>query len=86
MAGEFVSFYKSCQFDGLQLPIAHSTNMKECYAIMKLLLDKINYKTYEWSICDDFKVIEILLELQFGYTKHCCFLCPWDSRARDQQY
>ena len=24
--------------------------------------------------------------LQSGYTKHCCFLCTWDSRARDRHY
>ena len=33
-------------------------------------------------LCGDFKVIGILLGLQSGYTKYCCFLCTWDSRAR----
>ena len=68
------------------IPIAHATNMRECYAVMKLLLDKINHKSYEWSNCGDFKVIGILLGLQSNYTKHHCFLYTWDSRARDQHY
>ena len=24
--------------------------------------------------------------LQAGYTKYCCFLCEWDSRARNEHY
>ena len=39
-----------------------------------------------WSICWDFEVIAILLGLQTGYTKYFCFLCYWDSRARDKHY
>ena len=26
------------------------------------------------------------MELQGGFTKHCCFLCLWDSRATAQHY
>ena len=31
-------------------------------------------------------MIAILLGLQTGYTKYCCFLCYWESRARDKYY
>ena len=31
-------------------------------------------------------MIGILLGMQGGYTKYCCFLCEWDSRARDKHY
>ena len=24
--------------------------------------------------------------MQLGYTKYCCFLCAWDSRARSSHY
>jgi hypothetical protein len=24
--------------------------------------------------------------MQLGYTKYCCFICEWDSRARDKHY
>ena len=52
---------------------------------MKMLLLKINYHAHCWSIYSDFKVIAILLELQTGFTKYCCF-CYWDSRTRDKHY
>jgi hypothetical protein len=32
------------------------------------------------------KVIVLLLGLQRGYTKCPCFLCEWDSRARDKRW
>jgi hypothetical protein len=24
--------------------------------------------------------------MQLGYTKYCCFICEWDSRAKDKHY
>ncbi|GBN08504.1 hypothetical protein AVEN_111933-1 [Araneus ventricosus] len=41
----------------------------------------INYSKYGWQICADLKVMSLLMGLQLGYTKCCCFLCLWDSRA-----
>jgi hypothetical protein len=38
---------------------------------------------YEWKIRGDLKVIAILLKVQKGYTKYCCFLCERGSRAKD---
>jgi hypothetical protein len=52
--------------------------MKESYENMKLLLEKIHYKKYKWSICGD------LLGLQLEYTKYCSFLCEWYSRDRNK--
>ena len=49
-------------------------------------VEMFHYKSYEWSICCDFKVIRIILVFQFGYKKNFCFLCTWGSRARDQNY
>ena len=34
----------------------------------------------------DFKIIRRLLGLQGWVTKHCCFLCLWDSRTTTQHY
>ena len=34
----------------------------------------------------DLKVVALLLGLQGGYTKYSCFLCEWDSRARESHY
>lgn len=68
------------------VPVAHATNMKENYANLEVLLEKIEYSQYLWNICADLKVVAILTGLQGGYTKFCCFLCEWDSRARDKHY
>ena len=38
-------------------------------------------------MCADLKVVALLRGLQLGYTKCCCcFLCLWDSRARNKDY
>ena len=68
------------------IPVGYASHLKKCYEGMKMLLLKINYHALCWSICSDFKVIAILLGLQTGYTKYCCFLCYWDSLARDKHY
>ena len=60
--------------------------MNEYYDLIQLLLDKIYYSLHKWFICGDFKVIGIFLGLQSGYTKYCCFLCTWDSRAQYLPY
>lgn len=68
------------------VPLAHAVNMKETYENMKLLLNRIHYDHYLWNVCADLKVVAILAGLQGGYTKFCCFLCEWDSRARASHY
>ncbi|KAL4131092.1 hypothetical protein QTP88_008441 [Uroleucon formosanum] len=57
------------------IPIAHSVHLKESYDNMKILLDAIKYNTYKWQICGDLKVIGMLMGMQGGFTKYCCFLC-----------
>lgn len=68
------------------IPVAYSVNLKETYEVMRLVLDKINYKDFQWAICADLKVVALILGLQTGYTKFCCFLCEWDSRDRSKHY
>ncbi|GBN26262.1 hypothetical protein AVEN_88691-1 [Araneus ventricosus] len=63
------------------IPVAHAVYMKEIYHNLKQLLDMINYSKYDWQICADLKVMSLLMGLQLGYTKYCCFLCLWGSRA-----
>ena len=53
---------------------------------MKMLLLKISYDAHCWSIFLDHKVIIILFGMHTGYTKYCCFLCCWGSRAWDKHY
>jgi hypothetical protein len=60
--------------------------MKETYENMKNLLEKINYIKHCWNVCGDLKIIAVLLGMQLGYTKYSCFICEWDSRAKDKHY
>ncbi|GBN05626.1 hypothetical protein AVEN_86031-1 [Araneus ventricosus] len=60
--------------------------MKETYGTLKHMLSSIEYSKYSWHICSDLKVIAVLVGLQAGYTKFCCFLCQWDSRDRKKHY
>jgi len=68
------------------VPLAHAANMKESYESMKLLLEKIKYDEFKWKLCGDLKVVALLLGMQLGYTKYCCFLCEWDSRDKKNHY
>lgn len=68
------------------VPLAFAAGMKETYENMRLLLTKVNYDNHQWQLCGDLKVIALVLGLQLGYTKFCCFLCEWDSRDRKNHY
>ena len=68
------------------IPVAHSVILKETYANLQFILNKIKYNENNWLICADLKVVAILSGLQAGYTKYMCYLCKWDSRARDKHY
>ena len=49
-------------------------------------MDKLNYHSHLWDVCADLKVVALFRGLQLGYTKYCCFLCLWDSRACNKHY
>lgn len=68
------------------IPIAHAINTKESYETMATLIKCIQYEQHNWKICSDLKVVGMLCGMQGGYTKYCCFLCLWDSRAREHHY
>jgi len=53
---------------------------------MKILMETINYDKFKRQICGDLKVIALLLGLQQGFTKYCCFICEGDSTARSLHY
>jgi len=65
------------------ISMANSINLKENYKDLVVILQKPRYEEYGWMICADFKVISTLLGQKLGFTKYPCFLCMWDSRARD---
>ena len=58
--------------------------MKGTYENMKLLLNYVHYNIHCWNICSDLEVIDHLGR-QLGFNKFCCFICEWDSRAKDCQ-
>jgi hypothetical protein len=60
--------------------------MKETYENLMQLLNKLEYSKCGWHICGYLKVVSLLIGLQLGYTKYCCFLCEWDSRAKTLHY
>ena len=68
------------------VPIGHSVHMKEKYEEIKTVLKLIKYDAHKWIICVDLKMVNFLLGQQSGFTKYPCFLCQWDSRARDQHW
>ena len=61
-------------------------HLKEFYDNMELLLEAIKCSKYQWSLCADLKVIGLLMGMQAGFTKYCCFLCLWNSRAISNHY
>ena len=66
--------------------LGHTAKMEDSYENMKLLLEEIQYEKYNRNFRGGCKVIDVLLGLQVGYTKFCCFLCGWDIRDRKLHY
>ena len=55
------------------IPVGHAVHMKETYENLKQLLYKLECSKYGWHICGDLKVVSLLMGLQLGYRKYCCF-------------
>jgi len=68
------------------IPVGHAVYMKVTYENLKQLLNILQYSKYGCHICGDLKVVSLLMGLQLEYTKYCCFLCVWDSRAETLHY
>ena len=64
------------------VPIGYSTELKEKYETIKVILRMLKYNEHKWIICVDIKMVNFLLGQQSGYTKYPCFLCYWDSRDK----
>nr|XP_047125236.1 uncharacterized protein LOC124807409 [Hydra vulgaris] len=68
------------------IPILHSTKLKEEYENIRMMLQKLRYNEHQWSICVDLKMVNFFLGQQSGYTKYPCFICLWDSRAKEDHW
>jgi len=68
------------------LPIAYSKTLKEEYTNIKMVLEKLCYNEHQLLICVDLKMVNFLLGQQSGFTKYPCFICMWDSRARQDHW
>lgn len=68
------------------VPVAHSVRLKESYESLKFVLEKIKYDEHQWLFCGDLKVICMILGQQQGFTKYPCYMCEWDSRAREKHW
>ncbi|GFG35938.1 hypothetical protein Cfor_02909 [Coptotermes formosanus] len=53
---------------------------------MKILLGAIQYNVRQWNICGYLKVTGMLMGMQGGFAKFCCFLCLWNSRSTAEHY
>ena len=51
-----------------------------------MVIDLLQYHQHNWVICVDLKMVNFLLGQQHGFTKFPCYLCMWDSRARDKHW
>lgn len=52
------------------VPVAHSVHLKETNENLELLLNKIKYSEYCWQLCEDLKIISMILGQQSGFTKY----------------
>ena len=68
------------------IPFGPSVHNNESYKNMNILMEAINCDKFKWQICGDLKVIAFLLGLKDGFTKYCCFICEWGSRAQCLHY
>lgn len=70
----------------MPIPIAYSTQLKENYDSMEIILNRVNYNEYQWDVIGDLKVTALIMGLQLGNVKNPCFLCVWLPHAKLNHY
>lgn len=68
------------------VPIAYARKIEESYESMDTILNLIQYKTHNWLICCDLKVVGLLIGLKRGYPTNQCFICQWEGRDNASNY
>ena len=61
-------------------------HLQEAHDDIKTIIHLLKYHEHNWIICVDLKMVNILLGQQKGFTKFPCYLCMWDSRARNKHW
>lgn len=69
-----------------EIPVFYSQTLKESYETMKIILNSINYKKYEFNVCGDLKVLNLIRGIKSGNVSYPCLKCLWDSRAYSTHY
>lgn len=67
-------------------PVAYSRVLKETYASMRMIFNKVQYSEHNWDVSGDLKVVALIMGLQLGRTKNSCFICTWISTAKIDHY
>lgn len=68
------------------VPLAYSKIHKETREVMRMILDKLNYREHNWLICADLKVVGLLMGIQGGNCSYPCFKCLWHKGSKKLHY
>ena len=60
--------------------------LQEEHNEIKTVIDLLKYHEHNWTICVDLKMVNFLLGQQRRFTKYPCYLCMWESRAREKHW
>ena len=61
-------------------------HLRKDYDDMRMVMELLKNHEHSWIIFVDLKMVKFLLVQQKGLTKLPCFLCMWNSRARDRHW
>lgn len=68
------------------LPLYYGVDCIENRIVIQRVINKIDYASFKWKICSDLKMIAILLGMKGGWPRNPCFLCNFNSRAKEHHY
>lgn len=61
--------------------------LRQLFSCMEQILNLVEYKTFQWEVIVDFKLINILLGLMGAASKYPFVFCLWDTKYEgDDRY
>lgn len=63
---KFVLLHNGNTLPSIPIAYVRTTVMQEEYDVMKLILNKIKYNEFQWYICSDFKIVQIVTGTYMG--------------------